>query len=65
MSSKFIGGYYINWRGSLQLTYLMDNNGHYLFYPGAVYYESPGDGFYEDCKKALLQGRRIILSVLL
>jgi chitinase len=68
--SKFIGGYYVNWKGfKYAISKLpVECNQIYIFHgkplgDGAVYFDSPGDGFFEDCKIALKQGRRLLLSV--
>lgn len=68
--SKFIGGYYVNWKGfNYSISKLpIECNQIYLFHGkplgnGNIYFDIPGEGFIEDCILALKQGKRLILSV--
>lgn len=71
--SKFVGGYYVNWKGfKYAISKLpFECNQIYLFHAkpsgnGFVYFDSPSNpaiNFFDDCKIALTQGRRLILSV--
>jgi chitinase len=67
--SKFIGGYYVYWSGYRYRLHELpkEYNQLYLFHAtptgnGNITNNTPGGTYYDDCRLALQQGRRLIIS---